>query len=130
MAPSEAREYCDWLEGADAPKLPSTHYSVCALGDRQERFSKLGAIYRDSASRILSRRVLPDSGSVQLCPAPCMMIDAPPWLAGFPLRRVQENEQLSGSVCAVHTHTSAPAGRAWTPDLQSWAASLLWGGKT
>lgn len=33
VPPSEAREFCDWLSGSSAPKLPSTAFSVCALGD-------------------------------------------------------------------------------------------------
>lgn len=34
MPPGEAREFCDWLQSAAAPQLGSTHFSVCALGDR------------------------------------------------------------------------------------------------
>ena len=33
MPPSEAREFCDWLASPAAPRLPRTHFSVCALGD-------------------------------------------------------------------------------------------------
>ena len=33
VPPSEAREFCDWLGGASAPRLPGLAFSVCALGD-------------------------------------------------------------------------------------------------
>ena len=33
VPPSEAREFCDWLSDASAPKLEHTAFSVCALGD-------------------------------------------------------------------------------------------------
>ncbi|KAK9832619.1 hypothetical protein WJX81_004423 [Elliptochloris bilobata] len=33
VPPSEARDFCDWLASPAAPCLPSTHFSVCALGD-------------------------------------------------------------------------------------------------
>lgn len=33
VPPSEARGFCDWLESGEAPLLPGTSYSVCALGD-------------------------------------------------------------------------------------------------
>ena len=33
VPPSEAREFCDWLAGASAPKVAGLNFSVCALGD-------------------------------------------------------------------------------------------------
>ena len=34
VPPTEARDFCDWLASAAAPRLPDTHFAVCALGDR------------------------------------------------------------------------------------------------
>ncbi|KAA6425116.1 MAG: sulfite reductase (NADPH) alpha-component [Trebouxia sp. A1-2] len=34
VAPTEAREFCDWLGSDAAPALPSTLFAVCALGDK------------------------------------------------------------------------------------------------
>ena len=33
VPPSEARDFCDWLAG-DVSAMTSTHFAVCALGDR------------------------------------------------------------------------------------------------
>lgn len=55
VAPTEAREFCDWLGSDAAPALPSTPFAVCALGDKSyvhfcacgkqldSRFESLGA---------------------------------------------------------------------------------------
>lgn len=34
VPPAEAREFCDWLQSAAAPRLEGNHFSVLALGDR------------------------------------------------------------------------------------------------
>jgi sulfite reductase (NADPH) flavoprotein alpha-component len=34
VPPTEARPFCDWLASAAAPHLVTTHFSVCALGDK------------------------------------------------------------------------------------------------
>lgn len=55
VAPTEAREFCDWLGSDAAPALPSIPFAVCALGDKSyvhfcacgkqldSRFESLGA---------------------------------------------------------------------------------------
>lgn len=45
VAPTEAREFCDWLNGSSAPNLPNLKYSVAALGDRSyTHFARCGKI--------------------------------------------------------------------------------------
>ena len=34
VPPTEAREFCDWLVSAAAPRLDGLPFSVCALGDK------------------------------------------------------------------------------------------------
>lgn len=53
MPPSEAREFCDWLDSPAAARLEGNHFSVLALGDRCAFTGLQGAGFRASVCKVV-----------------------------------------------------------------------------